>query len=787
MIDPHTIQTLEFPKIIGLIVGRCLTPYGREQVGRITPLDDNDDIARRLDEIAEMKDISRFGDPFPLERIEDDSRELVQRSRSEGAMLEPKEILQIQHLVRLSIELHEYDPDRRDRFPAIDGYLRQIRAYPELRKEIGRCIDEDGLIRDNASRELRAIRQELADSRRTIIARLEAILARRDKQAGWQDDVITQRNDRYVIPIPAGRFDGEIGILHDRSQSGATLYIEPKETVALNNRLRLLMQKERLEMDRILRALTAEIAAQAGPLLENTRLIGALDLIHACAQWALRLDANRPQLVTEALLDLQQARHPLLIEQCGGPQKVVPSSLALSDDRPVVLVTGPNTGGKTVILKTVGLLVLMARSGLHIPADAKSRIGRFRQVYADIGDEQSLETSLSTFSSHMKNVVHALDDAESDTLLLFDEIGAGTDPKEGAALAEAIILHTVQRRARLVASTHYSQLKTLPMEYPEVENASLEFDRESLQPTFRLHIGIPGSSYAVEIARRLGLSAPICDRAARLIGSEERSLEALAAQLERDLSQIKEDRHELTERLAKAKQLEMHFQAETERLQKEGDSETAALLEDTERFMTETRQQLEHLVAEIRKSQAPKEVVQSFHQEFRRRDDELKRRRQRHRPPKPPDQSRFSPGDTVHILSLDREGEIEQLVGQDRARVRVGSVTTTVEIRNLRKVEAAATKKTPRAMSTSGIDSEISSEIHLLGMTGEEAVEALERYLDKAVIAGLHQVYVVHGKGTGALRRILTQYLKGHRDVEAVRLGNWNEGGAGVTVVKLKS
>jgi DNA mismatch repair protein MutS2 len=788
MIDVHTIETLEFAKLVSRLEGNCLTPYGKEQVIDIGPIENNELIRRRLSEVSQMKDIINFGDPLPLVRIEDDCREIIRRSRTEGIRLDPPEIMLIFELVDLCIKLRDWSPEERENCPFIDEYLQQLRSYPELRGEIVRAIDEDGTVRDGASAKLKSIRNELQAGRQQLIQRLQKILASRDKQSGWQDDVVTRRNDRYVIPVPSGRYESDMGIIHDRSGSGATLYVEPKVAVDMNNRLHLLMQQERAEVDRILRHLTAEIARRAEALDENTRLIGQLDRIHASALLSNAIKGQAPVIDDKPMLSLVESRHPLLVMQLGDAEKVVPTTLSLDEQRQVILVTGPNTGGKTVTLKTVGLSVLMARSGLHISAEETSEIGTFKHVNADIGDEQSLELSLSTFSSHMRNIIHGLKAASPDTLLLLDEIGAGTDPVEGAALAESIILDAVDKGALMLASTHYSQLKTLAMEYPEIENASLEFNRETLAPTYHLHIGVPGASYAIEIAGRLGLPEHLCRKASELVGSKERSLDDLIAQMESDLAALRADRSRLEQRLKKTEQLETFYKTETERLKSKGEREVQRDLDETEEFVKETRREVERLVAEIRRTQADRDAVRQFHEEFSKRHDQIKKRRKRAKPKeeKKVDHAQFNVGDPVRVISFDKEGEIIDLIGDQRAQVRVGSITTTVELRNLEKLAKLSGSGPKRHLPQADVEEDVNREIHLLGMTGEEAQQALEQYLDRAVIAGLNQVYVVHGKGTGRLRRILTEYLRSHRDVASLRLGNWNEGGSGVTVVKLK-
>ena len=786
MIDQHTIEKLEFPKIIKLIAGKCVTPYGPEQVYQFVPMFDKARIDRRQTEISQMKDIINFGVAFPLSRMED-CREILVKAQVEGIFLKPESMLKVLELIEVSIAIHNYDKDNRDNFSAINDYLTKIRAFPELKKEIRRTIDEDGNIRDNASNTLKHIRLDLSSTRRKILAKLEHILSKQTKHEGWQDDIITQRNGRYVIPILSNQYRSDAGILHDRSQSGATVYIEPQETVELNNKMNILSQEERVEIDRILRALTAEIAQRAQALAENVRLIAHLDSFYAAAQFARLTDSRQPIISGLARFNLKNARHPLLIVQFQNIEDVIPTNLALGDDsRLAILVTGPNTGGKTIALKTIGLSVLMAQSGLPIPADEKSEIGIFRKIFADIGDEQSIELSLSTFSSHMKNIINSMKNVSDDTLILFDEIGAGTDPKEGAALAEAIILYLLKKKARLIASTHYSQLKTLPLDNPEIENASLEFDRETLTPTYNLQLGIPGSSYAVEIATRLGLPASIGEYAGELLGKSERTLTDLISNLETELARVREDRTELSERLEKTRQLEDHYQKESEKLTLELETAKKEALADIEMFVKQTRTETERLVNEIRNTQADKKTTKAFHKNIQKAQHKISHLNAKINPgQKDVDHTRFEKGDPVHILSLNQKGEIDEIIDQTKARVRIGNITTVVELRNLEKTEQAP-KPNFKSTSLYDTDTSMSPEIHLRGMTVEEAMEALEKYLDRAALAGLKQIYVIHGKGTGTLRRMLSEYLKQHPEVDSIRMGNWNEGGAGVTVVKLK-
>ena len=735
--------------------------------------------------LSEMKDIINFGTGFPLYRTED-CREYLNQSTVDNYFIDPKEMLIVLQVINISNELFRYSADERENIPLINELLKELRAFPELKKEIESAIDDDGEVKDSASKKLRSIRSELSESKRKLINTLNQILSKQTKQAGWQDDIVTIRNERYVIGVPTNNYKADMGILHDRSQTGGTFYIEPKETVETNNKINMLYQEERMEVQRILKALTKEIGIRSESLKQNTHIIGQLDCLHACAGFSNQIKGNAPIIIDEPSFNFLNVKHPLLMVQFSDQSKVIPNSIALNDSRQAILITGPNTGGKTILLKTVGLSILMAQSGLHISADEKSEVGIFHDIYSDIGDEQSLELSLSTFSSHIKNIIDGLQGANGNTLILFDEIGAGTDPNEGSALAEATILYAIEKKARMIVTTHYSQLKTLAMEYPELENGSLEFDRETLAPTYSLRVGIPGSSYAVEIAERLGMPKSICEKAVSLLSSGEKSLDKLITSLEEELNVIKKDKTELAEKLEKANELETFYRVQSEYLKKEIETEKEKALADTTQFLQNTRKEIEKLVAEIRNSQASEKSVKEFHRNLKDREQKVRAQIEKTKK-KSVSQDSFDCGDTVEIISLRQQGEIDSMVGKDKAKIKVGNMFTTVEIRNLRKIESQSYQ--PKKQKTHvSFDNEplVSREIHLRGMTVEEATEKLDQFLDQAIISGLSQVYVIHGKGAGILKRFLTEYLKKHSEVASIRLGDFNEGGAGVTVVKLK-
>jgi len=784
--DEHTLEVLEYHKIIDILRGLCLTQYGVAKVDEVAPLVDADLIRIKLAEVSQMRDIIRFGQAFPLYRLEDIG-EILLKSQTEGIFIEPMNLLAVMELIDVSGSLHDYAKGERDNFPLIAPYLVKLHPFPDLRKAIDKSIDHDGSIKDSASSHLKQIRSDIGSLRRRIIHRLENILSERQKTPGWQDDMVTQRDGRYVIPVLSGQFRQDAGIVHDRSQSGATLYIEPNETVEFNNQLGLLYQQERLEMDRILRQLTGMVGEASDRLLSNIDIIGTLDIIHASAGLSIKTDSEEPRVIGRSRFDIRNARHPLLLYYVEDKSTIVGNDIALDNDRLALIVTGPNTGGKTVALKTVGLLVLMAQSGLHIPVDENTEIGLFDNILADVGDEQSIELSLSTFSSHIRQIVFAVRHSGPNALILLDEIGAGTDPKEGAALAEAILLELIRRKSKVIVTTHYSQLKTLPMTHPEVENASFEFDRASLKPTYRLLIGIPGASYAVEIAQRLGMPADISKHASELLGKGERSLTVLIDSLESELATLRSDKATLEERLQHAAQLEEYYRVQSDKLKNEIDDTRRDSLKEMETLLAESRLEIERLVKNIRESQASKESVKNSHrflEKARKRHEHLKTKQAAGAKPS----NTPAIGDVVWVESLKQEGELAELMSDNRAKVRVGNILVTVASDSLKRIATDSSDKSTAANGGGGLR-ELTApgpEIHLRGMTVEEAREALDKFLDSAVISGLTQLYVVHGKGTGALRKSMTEFLKRHTAVASIRLGNWNEGGSGVTVVKLK-
>lgn len=782
----HTLNSLEFIRIREEVAKLCYCEEGRRRVEKMHPSSDLMMIETALQETLEMKEIIEFEEAIPLEAVEK-IESLVGKIKVEGSILDPEQLKRVADFQRIIVALWQYRRNKESKYPKVINYLSQLQPLHDLILQIDQAIDRTGEIKDSASPKLRKIRNDKVHARAVILDRLQRIIGGKSHRADRLDDVITMRDGRYVIPVPDSEYNPREAVVHDRSKSGATLYIEPTEAIELNNKLKQLHIEETQEIERILLELSELARSHAGEIERNWELYGRIDFLHAKAAFAVRTDGIMPVLRRDPVISLQAAYHPLLLLSAKEKRDVVPLSLELGLNHNIIIVTGPNTGGKTVALKTIGLLTLMTQAGMLISADAKSEFGVFEKVFADIGDEQSIELSLSTFSSHISRITSAIEASDERSLVLFDEIGVGTDPKEGAALAEAVIEYVAQTGARCVVTTHYSALKAIAETNKKVENASMEFNRQTLQPTYRLRTGLPGSSYALEMAARLGMPKEILARAGELVGTQERSLSDLIARLEGELMSTESERRELREKLAHAAELERQHKEHADKLQarekqllKEGSAEATKLVE-------ETRQRLEALIRELQNEQASKETVK----QSRKTLDDLRRELSvRSAALTPPPEAGEIPkvGDKVWIERLQTDGEyIEKLSDGKRARVRIGKALSTINISDLRK-HADNKKKSslPDGVSYQPYKEETPMEISLRGMTVDEAREALDKYFDELSLSNAPYVRIVHGKGTGALRRFVREYLSKNKMVESFQLGEWNEGSWGVTIVKLK-
>jgi DNA mismatch repair protein MutS2 len=801
--ETEVCSILEFDKIVNTTVGLCLTDMGAEKLRRRVPIADVVELDRLRGETGEMLTLLRSGGGFPVVRVPD-IRAHLEEAALEGSFLDPAAFLQVGEFLSAVEALLRFAKITTDAFPRLEDHLEGLSALYPLRAAIERAITPEADVSDKASSELAKIRRDKRGARDAVVSRLERILSKRDTDPSRMDDLITLRNDRFVIPMREGDPAANDGVIQDRSSSGATLFVEPMNVVEFNNRLRGLTMEETREVQRILRGLTDLLREHRIAMHDNIAVYGDLDAIHAVAQFGVITDGEVANRVDGAELNLDEARHPLLVlkmrkarQAASDPKSVpavVPMSVTIDDGTTAIIVTGPNTGGKTVALKTVGLLTLMAQAGWPIPAKPESSVGVFERVIADIGDEQSIESSLSTFSSHLTRISHALNTANERTLVLLDELGAGTDPREGAALGEAIVTELTKRRARLMVTTHHTALKTLAQHDAHVENAAVLFDAKTLSPTYQFRIGLPGASYAVDIARRLGLPEHVTKLAESLVDEQEKDLSKLLLELDERLATVREQQEQMESSSKAAAALEDLFRARLAKLEQVEKERKSEALAEAESIVNETRQEMERLVREIRESQAERKRVKESHHVIQEKLTKIKQEKIAVEKPGPvKEPGPLAVGDRVWMETFKREGDVVAIdVKRGQVKVQIGDFMYTMDRTAIERVKAggSANQETGRVhMRQSGYmqsTPEVEPEISLRGMSAEDALDMLDRYLDEARLAGWQEVRIVHGKGQGILRRVVNEYLTRDERVTEKRLGQWNEGADGVTIAKLR-
>ena len=775
MMHPRSLRLLEFDKIIAMLKEKCATPMGEALATALTPASDYVQVEALQSQTGEA--VALLDKDVPsLTGLTDIGVEIERAGK--GGTLEPSGLYKILTFIGASATLRKYIL----KHTPSDSWL-QLTSYglvdlPKLAADLRRAVDYDGNVLDSASSELRAVRRKTEVAEGRLRAKLDSLIKSPSLQKYLQEPLVTQREGRFCLPVKA-EWRGQIpGVVHDQSASGATLFVEPLAAVEFSNEIAGLKRREEEEVLRVLRDLSNQVGHYNEELIVAIQSAAAIDFALAKAKLALAMDGIPPAVREDSRFYLKSARHPLL----AGPE-VVPITVSVGDEYSVLVITGPNTGGKTVTLKTVGLFCLMCQSGLWLPAGEGSCLPVYDNVFADIGDEQSIEQSLSTFSSHMTNIVEILALAGNHSLVLLDELGAGTDPAEGAALATALLSRLKASFITVVATTHYSELKAYAATEPGVQNASVEFDVKTLRPTYRLITGTPGKSNAFEIALRLGLAPDVIESARKHLSSDTRRTEDLIASLEEKrieteqaLLQARAERKEaenarlaIEQRLAKI--VEQRDQI-LERARKKGNE-----------VLRNARFEAEALLAELRMAKAG-----SIEQLAQRTKERLKPLAQQKSSPPPagktPTPAQLPGGQGVRVLSLGKEGTIVSLLTQDEALVQLGVIRVNVKLSDLRLVEEKALATKGRTTTSTGVAS-VSVEIDLRGQMVEEASLNLDKYLDSAVLAGLKQVSVIHGKGTGALGRGLQEYLKTHPLVTAIRYGSAGEGGSGVTIVTL--
>lgn len=779
--------TLELPAVLELLASHAVSDAAKARAMALSPATDRETVRRRLAETTAARELTiKRGSPsFSGVR---DVRASLSRADM-GGVLNTRELLDIAAVLGAARGAKSYLDRREGETSCIDHLFSSLRANRFLEDKITSSIAGEEELSDAASPELASIRRHIRAASARVREALQKIISSPTYAKALQDPIITTRSDRYVVPVKAEHKSAVPGLVHDVSSSGATLFIEPMAAVRANNELRELRSREKAEVERILAELSADCAEHAEDISRDFEILVQLDLIFAKAALSWRLDASEPELSGGAIL-LRKARHPLLPKDTA-----VPIDVELGADFDTLVITGPNTGGKTVSLKTIGLLCVMAACGLHIPAAGGSAVPVFDAVYADIGDEQSIEQSLSTFSSHMTNTVRIMEGCGENSLILFDELGAGTDPTEGAALAIAIIEYARARGAKIAATTHYAELKVYATTAPGVINASCEFDVATLRPTYRLLIGIPGKSNAFAISERLGLPAEIIEDARGRIGTESASFEATIEKLEELRQSLEREREEEAKKLREAEQERKEAAKLRIELSLRLDKADTKARRDAERILNEARETAEAAFREIddmRRRQneeadhiATNEARAEILRSLNRAEEKLTERTALpQEKPKPTREARV--GDTVELLSMDVPAEVVSIGRDGILSLRAGIMSVTAKQSEVRVIENAPKKK-PAAVSTGkSLRAAVPSEIDLRGMETLEALPVLDRYIDSAVMAKLERVTVIHGKGTGALRQAVQQALRKNKAVRSFRLGRYGEGESGVTVVELK-
>lgn len=792
-LNQKSLNVLEFYKIRDKLVERAESTPGKNIAGDLKPSTEPAEIRHSQEETSEaLTLLIKRGNPplFGIYLIASD----VKRAEM-GGVLNPGPLLKIGETLRVSRALKGYIKESREDseggYKIIGGMIQGLGVYRSLEESIQNAIISENEISDNASSTLRNIRRQIRSKNDGIKDKLNSMINSANYRKYLQDAIVTMREGRYVIPVKQENRGNVPGLVHDVSSSGATAFIEPMAVVELNNQLRELEVKEREEIERILQELTGMVADEAEGLRSNELILSGLDFIFAKGKLALDMDATKPIFNDRGYIDIRKGRHPLL------GKDVVPIDVHLGDSFTTLIITGPNTGGKTVTIKTVGLFTLMGQSGLHIPADYNSQLAIFGKVFADIGDEQSIEQSLSTFSSHMTNIVGILDQVDENSLVLFDELGAGTDPTEGAALAMSILEHLKERNIRTLATTHYSQLKLYALTSHNVKNASVEFDVETLSPTYRLLIGVPGKSNAFEISKRLGLQDYIIDKARELLTKESIEFEDVLQAMDRDRRIAEENKAEAEKLRYNIENLREQLQKEKAKTEDMREKILQKAREDAKQIVRSAKENADIIIDELRtissemdkeKSKRLQEAQDMMRKEIRDRDAQASTGIKEVKSKKPPKDLKV--GETVEVLSLGQQGTVIQKPDdKGNVEVQIGIMKVNIPLTTLRRVEGNAQQASvERSKSVKSRKAKsVKPELDLRGRNIEEGTYELDKYLDDAYISGLREVYIIHGKGTGALRDGIKLYLKGHRLVKSQRTGKYGEGGDGVTVVELNS
>jgi len=809
-------EKLGFDVVRARLSARVQSPMGQERLDAMQPARTMDFLRAELDRVEELQGAFQYGDSVPLSPMYD-LRDALRRAAPEDAYVDPEDLKAIRETHITLRRLKKHFRSRKEDYPRLADAVTRITPLRQLEEHVASIIDEDASIRDDASPELRRLRQQIRSKEENLRKTLDKALRRAVREGHATGEQATIRGGRMVIPVRASAKGKVEGFVHDRSASGQTVYIEPAACLELNNEVRELKSAEQAEIERILRDATDHVRAETDAIEVNLKVLAQFDLLRAKARFANRLDAVVPKLNEEGRIELYEGRNPVLQlhfesldadaetegrapgeEDAIPPREVVPLDMELGDDFRTLVITGPNAGGKTVAMKTVGLFSLMLAYGLPLPVAPHSSFPLFDQIVADIGDEQSIEDDLSTFSSHVSNLRHTLETAGDNTLVLIDEAGTGTDPDEGAALAQAVLERLTDAGARTIATTHHGTLKVYAHETEGVENGSMEFDQETLRPTYRYQEGVPGSSYAFEIAQRMGLADDLLARARELAGKQKTAMEDLISTFEKRTQQLEDELYDARKARKKAEENQQRYEEKVQKLEKERDEFRQQALEEAERIVEEANARIENTIREIKEAQAESEATKEAREQLEDYKEDLREQREEAESeskdeapetgdgaPQTASTGPIEEGDRVVVDDGSTAVEVQE-IEDGEARLMMGSMHMRVALDRLTKVGGSSSA--PEEETGGGTEMtalEASSSIDVRGERVDEARQRVQYFLDDAVAAGLDTVEILHGKGTGALRTALHEMLANRPDIADFRTAPIEEGGAGVTKVDL--
>lgn len=782
----RTLKVLEFTKVREQLLEHAASSLGIDKIKQLVPSTDFDEVVKLQAETDEAATVLRIKGNVPLSGIHD-IRAHIKRSVI-GGVLSPYELVQVASTIHASRQMKRFIEDvaeERTELPILLEQVERIIPLTNLEHSIKQAIDESGEVLDGASVVLRSLRQQLRSNEARVREKLESMIRSSNASKMLSDAIVTIRNDRFVIPVKQEYRGHYGGIIHDQSSSGQTLFIEPQVIVQLNNQLQDIRVKEQLEIERILTALSASTAEHESELHVIVEVLANLDFIFAKARYGRKIKASMPLMNNEGRIALYKARHPLI-----PIDEVVANDIMLGKEFTTIVITGPNTGGKTVTLKTLGLCSLMAQAGLQVPAYDGSELAVFDAVYADIGDEQSIEQSLSTFSSHMVNIVDILEKVDFNSLVLFDELGAGTDPQEGAALAISILDEVHKRGARVIATTHYPELKAYGYNREGVLNASVEFDVETLSPTYKLLLGVPGRSNAFEISKRLGLNERVIEAARSHVSEDTNQIDKMISSLEESKRQAEIEHEEARAYMKQAEKLHKDLQKQMIEFYEQKDAMLEKAAEKAQDILEEAKSEAEKIIRDLRKMRMEKHAEIKEHElidakrrlqeatpEIKKSSKQLTTKTKKHT---------FMPGDEVKVLTFDQKGSLVEKVSDREWQVQIGILKMKVKEKDMEYISTPKPVETRPMAIVRGRDADVKLELDLRGERYEDALLRVEKYIDDALLSSYPRVSIIHGKGTGALRQGVQEYLRNHRSVKKIRFGEAGEGGSGVTIVEFK-